>query len=134
MNDSGRIAELENRLIHLNIVLEGYKVLAGMSDPDPFKVFGLVDGRIKELKAEVARLKTKLDNKDKNLLMVRGGYDLAMRDMCEMKAENLRLSEQLGKCADILKSAKVDWPCGTPEIIAFYNEKIDACLTSLSKG
>lgn len=53
---------VEDRIVHQGLILEGYKVLAGLSDPDPVKIFGMVEGRIKHLEAELRSLKDSIPN------------------------------------------------------------------------
>lgn len=52
-----QLSQAEARLASINLTLEGYKVLAGLSDPDHRKIFGLVEKRINDLQDENARLK-----------------------------------------------------------------------------
>ena len=52
---------LEERLSRINIVLEGYKVMAGLSDPDPFKIQDILEKKLSASQSEVERLKSEAE-------------------------------------------------------------------------
>lgn len=52
--------EASQRIASQALVLEGYKVLAGLSDPDPIKIFGMVENEIKSLRAQLEEAKRRI--------------------------------------------------------------------------
>lgn len=57
-----RLAEMDDRIVQQSLVLEGYKVLAGLSDPDPIKIFGLIEEKIKRLQRVVDAARVELQH------------------------------------------------------------------------
>ncbi len=58
--------ELEYRQ-RMGLLMEGYKVLAGLSDPDPFKIQRLVEQRILTAQTKLSELRGIIKVKDEGL-------------------------------------------------------------------
>lgn len=57
-----RCLSMESQLAHLNLVLEGYKLMAGLSTTDHLKVQGMIEAQLATQTAEIARLNLMIEN------------------------------------------------------------------------
>ncbi len=89
-------AKLEAELASINLTLEGYKVLAGLSDPDHRKVQGMIERQLAQLKEENAVLRRLTHNDIVQQLMVANNErDAFKSELAQLKLEVETLRKEL---------------------------------------
>ncbi len=117
--------ELEERLAKQNIVLEGYKLMAGLSEPDPFKVQKLIEEKLRWLEAKLKdyddTYRTVMDekcSKDEVHCTCVPGLRMGIRELETKVGEYEEMLEAIKKQSD------VDCNCRHVEMCSCYSTAV----------